>query len=135
MENLKKWFNFGDTISGTTFIGRWVVAMVVQFVGGYIVGTALATGMNMGVLTLGLIIASAGIALQFSTLLKRSRALFEKASASLAFYFAYLLVSITKGFVTGYDVVLDAFVGLTLLTLFGYAIFKNSGVPETGHLG
>ena len=99
MENLKKWFNFSDTVSGTTFLVRWLIAFGVQFLGGYIIGNAIVNDMNMGGLTVGLIIASAGIALQFSTLLKRSRAIFPNVKSAFVFYFAYLVFSITKGFV------------------------------------
>lgn len=130
MENLKKWFNFSDTISGTAFLVRWLIAFAVQFAGGYILGLAIANNMNMGGLSLGLIIASAGIALQFSSLLKRSKAIFESAKGAFAFYFAYLVVSITKGFIEGIDPVLDGFVVITILAMFAYAIFKNSGIPE-----
>ena len=135
MENLKKWFNFGDTVSGTTFLIRWLIAFGVQFLGGYIMGKAIVNDMNMGVLTIGLIIASAGIALQFSTLLKRARAIFTSVKSAFVFYFAYLVFSITKGFVQNVDVVLDVAVGLTILIMFAYAIFKNSGESEVQHLG
>ena len=134
MENLKKLFNFSDTISGTTFTIRWVIATVIQFCGGYLTGFGLVSG-NMGFTMLGLIIASAGIALQFSTLLKRSRAIFSNVKGALAFYFAYLIVSVTKGFINGIDPVLDGFVIITLLGMFAYAIFKNSGMPKIDHLG
>ena len=135
MENLKKWFNFRDTISGSTFLVRWLIAFGIQFVGGYILGLSIVNDMNMGGLTVGLIIASAGIALQFSSLLKRSKAIFNSAKAAFAFYFAYLVLSIAKGFIEGVDVVLDVSVGLAILVMFAYAIFKNSGNPEASHLG
>ena len=134
MENLKKWFNFSDTISGTTFIVRWVIATAIQFGGGYLTGIGLVAG-HMGYTMLGLIIASAGIALQFSTLLKRSRAIFSNAKGAFGFYFAYLVISIAKGFIEGIDPVLDGFVVITLLGMFAYAIFKNSGMPKIDHLG
>lgn len=135
MENLKKWFSFSDTVSGTTFLVRWLIAFAVQFVGGYILGLSIVNNMNMGGLTAGLIIASVGIALQFSTLLKRSRAIFNSVKAAFVFYFAYLVLSITKGFVEGIDLVMDVSIGLAILAMFGYAIFKNSGTPPAQHLG
>lgn len=135
MENLKKWFNFSETISGTTFLVRWLIAFAVQFVGGYIVGLSIINDMNMGGFTVGLIIASAGIALQFSSLLKRSRSIFNSVKAAWAFYFAYLILSITKGFIEGVDVVLNASMGIAILVMFAYAIFKNSGTPPAEHLG
>lgn len=130
MKNLKKWFNFSDTISGTAFLVRWLIAFAIQFAGGYILGLSIANNMNMGGLTLGLIIASTGIALQFSSLLKRSKAIFESIKGAYAFYFAYLVVSITKGFIDGIDPVLNGFVAIIILVMFAYSIFKNSGIPQ-----
>ena len=134
MENLKKLFNFSGTISGTTFILRWVLSTFIQFPGGYLTGIGLASG-HMGYAMMGLIIASVGIALQFSTLLKRSKSIFSNARGAYMFYFAYLIISISKGFVQGIDQTLDGFISITLLGMFAYAIFKNSGTPGVKHLG
>ena len=134
MENLKKWFNFNNTISGTTFILRWVIALVVQFVGGFSLGYGLALD-NVGFSALGLIIASAGIWLQFSSLIKRCRAIFPNPKEYYVFYIVYVLTSIIYGFVKGADIVLSSFVGLVMLVLFGITIFKDSANTEANHLG
>ena len=129
METLKKWFNFSGTLSGTTFLIRWIVATLIQFPGGYLTGLGLAGG-NMGCTMLGLIIASLGIALQFSTLLKRSNALFSTSVKAFVFYFAYLAVSIFQGFAQsmGQEILLLA--NLTMVIMFLYAIFRNSGLAN-----
>lgn len=129
MENLKKWFNFGDTLDGKNFLIRWVIASIIQFPGGYLTGLGLASG-NNGYLVLGLIIATIGIVLQFSTLIKRSKALFSTATKAYVFYTSYLFVSIFQGFAQnmGQDVLVAT--NLVMILMFGYAIFKNSGIAE-----
>lgn len=134
MEILKKLFNFSDTIDGTTFVLRWLLATVIQFPGGYLTGLGLASG-NMGVATLGLMVASVGIFLQFSTLLKRSRALFQPAMNAFIFYVSYVCVSIFRGFAEGFGEEVLIFTSLVMLVMFGIAIFKNSGIPKVDHVG
>lgn len=134
MENLKKWFNFSDTISGITFVLRWVIAMAIQFVGGYTLGYGFGSGI-MGLTMLGLIIASVGIVLQYSTLYKRSKAIYPGFKQHFAFYISYLVISILYGFVQDIDPIMGGFTGIVLLVFFGIAIFKNSGTPEAKHLG
>ena len=129
MENLKKWFNFSDTLNGTNFLIRWVVATLVQFPGGYLTGLGLAKG-HVGYTMLGLIIATVGIALQFSTLLKRSRALFSQATNAFAFYIGYVLVSIFQGFAQNMDQEILIGTNIVMIVMFLYAIFRNSGVAN-----
>ena len=134
MENLKKWFNFSDTISGTTFLLRWLVALAVQFVGGYALGYGFGSGI-MGLTMLGLTIASIGIVLQYSTLYKRSKAIYPSFKQHFTFYLSYLVISILYSFLQDVDPVIGGFTGIVLLVLFGIMIFKNSGDPEAKHLG
>ena len=93
MENLKKWFNFSDTISGVKFLVRWLVAYGIQFLGGYMLGTGFVKSMEGLVLT-GLIVASVGIVIQFSSLMKRSRAILPAVREHYAFYISYICISI-----------------------------------------
>jgi hypothetical protein len=134
MENLKKWFNFDNTISGITFIMRWVIANVIQFGGGFMLGYGLVLG-NIGLTTIGLITAAIGILLQFSTLMKRCKAIFPKPKDYLVFYVAYVLVGIIYGFVKDLDPVISGFSGIVMIVMFCIVIFKNSGNPEIKHLG
>ena len=129
MENLKKWFNFGDTLDGKNFLIRWVIASLIQFPGGYLTGLGLTSG-NNGYTALGLIIATVGIVLQFSTLLKRSRALFSTATNAFLFYVAYVFVSIFQGFAQNMGQEVLVATNLVMVFMFGYAIFKNSGIAE-----
>lgn len=129
METLKKWFNFSDTLNGTNFLIRWIVATLVQYPGGYLLGLGLA-GANMGYTMIGLILASLGIALQFSTLLKRSNALFSMSAKAFVFYFAYLAVSIFQGFAQSMGQEILLVTNLTMVIMFLYAIFRNSGIAN-----
>lgn len=133
MEFLKKLFNFSDTINGIEFLWRWVVAIIVQLPGGYMVGYGIVSGV-MGYVMLGIIIAGLGIALQFSTLMKRSRALF-KAPNNMYFYIAYLAVSIFQGFAEGINEYAVIFSSIVMLLMFVYAIAQNSGIAKVDHKG
>jgi len=133
MELLKKLFNFSDTINGTDFLIRWVAANILQFPGGFLLGIAIVDG-NMGLLTVGIIIAAAGVALQFSTLMKRSRALFNRPNY-LYFYIAYLVVSIFQGFAEGINEYAVIFSSIAMLGMFVYAIAQNSDTPRNEHVG
>ena len=134
MENLKKWFNFGDTISGITFIGRWAVSMLVQFIGGYSLGYGLAGGVP-GLMALGVLITSVGVVLQFSTLLKRSRAIFPAIKSYYAYYTSYVIVSLAYSFLQNVNPILSGFLGLVVLSMFAILIFKNSGTQDVEHIG
>lgn len=134
MENLKKWFNFSDTISGTTFIGRWVLSALIQFVGGYSLGYGLAGGIS-GLMVLGVLITSVGVVLQFSTLLKRSRAIFPAIKSYYAYYMSYVIVSLAYSFLQNVDPILSGFLGLSMLSMFAILIFKNSGTDGVKHIG
>ena len=133
MEFLKKLFNFSDTINGIEFLWRWVVANIIQFPAGMLIGFGIVDGI-MGLTMLGVIIASIGIALQFSTLMKRSRALFE-APKHLYFYIAYLVVSIFQGFAESINEWAGAFSGIVMVAMFVYAIAQNSGIAKVNHKG
>lgn len=133
MEFLKKLFNFSDTISGTDFLIRWVASNILQVPGGMLMGVGIGTGV-LGFTLLGLIIATTGIALQFSTLSKRARALFSKPNY-LYFYIAYLVVSIFQGFAIHINEYVSIASQVVMLGMFLYAIFKNSGITDAKHLG
>jgi len=134
MEFLKKLFNFSDTISGTDFVIRWIASLIIQYPGGFLLGMGLASS-NMGLMTLGLLLAMVGIVLQFSTLMKRSRALFSNKLHVLYFYIGYVLISIFQGFAANISLLVNLVTALVMLSMFGYAIFKNSGTPPAEHLG
>lgn len=133
MEFLKKLFNFSGTINGIEFLWRWVVANIIQLPGGYMVGYGITSGI-MGFTMLGIIIACLGIGLQFSTLMKRSRALF-KAPNNMYFYIAYLAVSIFQGFAESINEYAVIFSSIVMLLMFVYAIAQNSGIPKVNHKG
>lgn len=133
MEFLKKLFNFSGTISGIEFLWRWVVATIVQLPGGLMVGHGIVSGV-IGYVMLGIIISCIGIALQFSTLMKRSRALF-KAPKNMYFYIAYLVVSVFQGFSVSISEYAVIFSNIIMLLMFVYAIAKNSGIPKVDHKG
>ena len=134
MENLKKWFNFGDTISGTTFIGRWILSTLIQFVGGYSLGYGLAAN-NNGLTLIGILVTCVGVVLQFSTLLKRSRSIFSKVTTHYIYYISYVIVSLMYSFLQNVDQIASGFLGLVMLSMFAVLIFKNAEGSDIEHIG
>ena len=135
MELLKKSFNFSDTISGTTFLIRWVISNIIQFPGGLIIGSGIGSGI-MGVTMIGLIIASAGLFLQFSTLMKRSRALFPGGGMKyMYFYLLYVAISILQGFTTDMPLWIGFPIALVMVVIFLYTTFSDSTISKEDHIG
>lgn len=135
MELLKKSFGFTGTISGTTFLIRWAISNIIQFPGGFIIGSGIVSG-NTGVTMIGLIIASAGLFLQFSTLMKRSRALFPGGGMKyMYFYLAYLCLSILQGFTKSMSMWFAFPIALALIVMFLYTAFTDSTISKEDHIG
>ena len=132
MENLKNYFDFSGTVSGVTFLLRWVLATIIQFGGGYMVGMGLSQ--NYGLTMIGFIVSSVGLVLQFSTLRKRTRAIFPN-DTNMVFFFSYILISILSQAIKGNDPAIDGFMGIGIFGMFMVSIFMNSRIPETEHKG
>ena len=134
MELLKKLFNFSETISGVNFLIRWIASIVIQYPGGMLVAYGISGG-SVGLAMLGLMLASCGIFLQFSTLMKRSRALFTNTYHTVLFYFLYIVLSILNGFARNSDPIIAGTVGIAVLLVFCIALFKNSKIAPVDHKG
>lgn len=119
MENLKKYFEFSGTISGTNYFLRNLLAVFVAFIGGFSLGWGIGSE-TMFLTILGLIILAPALWFNICTVYKRASALFPEYAAVItgALVLLQLLDSISVVFS-----VIALVIGLTL-------IFKNSGIEE-----
>jgi uncharacterized membrane protein YhaH (DUF805 family) len=119
MENLKKYFEFSGTISGTNYFLRNLFAVFVAFIGGFSLGWGIGSE-TMFFTILGLIILAPALWFNICTVYKRASALFPEYAAVItgALVLLQLLDSISVIFS-----LIALVIGLTL-------IFKNSGIEE-----
>jgi uncharacterized membrane protein YhaH (DUF805 family) len=119
MENLKKYFEFSGTISGTNYFLRNLFAVFVAFIGGFSLGWGIGSE-TMFFTILGLIILAPALWFNICTVYKRASALFPEYAALItgALVLLQLLDSISVIFS-----LIALVIGLTL-------IFKNSGIEE-----
>lgn len=119
MENLKKYFEFSGTISGTNYFLRNLLAVFVAFIGGFSLGWGLGSE-TMFFTILGLIVLAPALWFNICTVYKRASALFPEYAALITgtLVLLQLLDSISVVFS-----IIALVIGLTL-------IFKNSGIEE-----
>ena len=77
MENVKKYFEFSGTISGTNFFLRNLLSSLIGFVGGFIIGYGISIS-NLGFIGLGLLIVTPATWFSITTLYKRSSAIYPE---------------------------------------------------------
>ena len=119
MENLKKYFEFSGTISGTNYFLRNLLAVFVAFIGGFSLGWGIGSE-TMFFTILGLIILAPALWFNICTVYKRASALFPEYATIItgALVLLQLLDSISVVFS-----LIALVIGLTL-------IFKNSDIEE-----
>ena len=66
MENFKKYFEFGGTISGLNYFLRQLLTSVVAFIGGFTLGYGMGSD-SIGLITLGMVILSPAVWMSFAT--------------------------------------------------------------------
>lgn len=119
MNNLKKYFEFNGTISGTNYFLRNLLAVSVALIGGFLLGFGIGSEVLFFTI-LGLIILVPTLWFNVCTIYKRASALFPKYAALItgSLVLLQLLDSISVIFS-----VIAFVIGLTL-------IFKNSNVEQ-----
>ena len=119
MENLKKYFEFSGTISGTNYFLRNLLAVFIAFIGGFSLGWGLGSESTFFTI-LGLIILVPALWFNICTIYKRSKALFPEYATviTISMVLLQLLDSVSPIFT-----LVGIVIGLTL-------IFKNSDVEE-----
>lgn len=119
MENLKKYFEFSGTISGTNYFLRNLLAVFIAFIGGFSLGWGLGSESTFFTI-LGLIILVPSLWFNICTVYKRSKSLFPEYATviTISMVLLQLLDSVSPIFT-----LIGVIIGLTL-------IFKNSDIEE-----
>lgn len=127
MENLKKYFEFGGTISGVNYFLRQLLASVVAFFGGFTLGYGIGTD-SIGLITLGMMILSPAVWMSFATIYKRCEALFPGLAAS--YTLGIVILQVLNQFIDKTNSIVSALSSIILLGIGLYLIFKNSNIEE-----
>lgn len=75
MNEIKKYFQFTGTISGTNYFLRNLLSYIIAFVGGILIGIGVAQGMGPVVLY-GFLLVIPAVWIQFATIYKRMNSLY-----------------------------------------------------------
>jgi uncharacterized membrane protein YhaH (DUF805 family) len=127
MENFKKYFEFGGTISGLNYFLRQLLTSLVAFIGGFTLGYGIGSD-SIGLITLGLVILSPAVCMSFATIYKRCEALFPGLAAS--YTLGIIILQVLNQFVDKTNSMLSGLASIVLLVIGLYLIFKNSDITE-----
>ena len=127
MENLKKYFEFGGTISGVNYFLRQLLTSVVAFFGGFTLGYGIGAD-SIGLITLGMMILSPAVWMSFATIYKRCEALFPGLAAS--YTLGIIILQVLNQFIDKTNSIVSALASIILLGIGLYLIFKNSNIEE-----
>ena len=127
MENLKKYFEFGGTISGLNYFLRQLLTSVVAFFGGFTLGYGIGAD-SIGLITLGIAILSPAVWMSFATIYKRCEALFPGLAAS--YTSGIIILQVLNQFIDKNNSILSGMSTIILLGVGLYLIFKNSDIVE-----
>jgi uncharacterized membrane protein YhaH (DUF805 family) len=125
MENFKKYFEFGGTISGLNYFLRQLLTSVVAFIGGFTLGYGMGSD-SIGLITLGMVILSPAVWMSFATIYKRCEALFPGQAS--AYTSGIVILQVLSQFMG--KTALSGLTSLILLVIGLYLIFKNSNIVE-----
>ena len=126
MNQFEKYFRFSDTINGTNYILRQLLATVFAFLGGFAVGVGIGQGYTI-LLILGIIVAAGSIWLSLSTMYKRFEALHpNQAGVFTVSLFTLQTVSTGISDMGTIDVLVKLFLGIVGL----YLVFANSKIEN-----
>ena len=126
MIQFEKYFRFSDTINGTNYILRQLLATVFAFLGGFAVGVGIGQGYTI-LLILSIIVAAGSIWLSLSTMYKRFEALHpNQAGVFTVSLFTLQTVSTGISDMGIIDVLVKLFLGIVGL----YLVFANSKIEN-----
>lgn len=126
MNYIIKFFNFKDTINGTTYFLRNLLASAIAFLGGFSLGWGIAN-QNYGLVSLGAVVVAIALAFQYSSLFKRMKSLFPENTVVLTVVVA--LLQLLAQMVKPYEY-LNISVTISLVIIAFILIFKNSGIEK-----
>jgi len=124
MQDLKKYFDFSGTISGSTYLLRNIIASVAAFLGGVLIGYGLVQ--STGMIMLGLLVLAPAFWLSITSIYKRFNALYPRNANE---YTAGLIfLQILSGF--GKDQLWGNLISLVLIVIACVLIFRNSNIEN-----
>jgi urea transporter len=126
MNYILKFFNFKDTINGTTYFLRNLLASAIAFLGGFSLGWGIAN-QNYGLVSLGAVVVAIALAFQYSSLFKRMKSLFPENTVLYTVVVA--LTQLLAQMVKPYEY-LNITVTICLVIVAFILIFKNSGIEK-----
>ena len=126
MNYILKFFNFKDTINGTTYFLRNLLASAIAYLGGFSLGWGIAN-QNYGLVSLGAVVVAIALAFQYSSLFKRMKSLFPENTVVLTVVVA--LLQLLAQMVKPYEY-LNISVTISLVIIAFILIFKNSGIEK-----
>ena len=118
MENLKKYFDFSGTISGSTYLLRNIIASLSAFIGGFLIGYGMVE--SVGLIMLGMIILAPACWFSLTNIYKRFNA--------KEYTIGLLFLQILSGF--GKDQVWGTLVEIVLIIIACVLIFRNSNIEK-----
>lgn len=122
--NIKKYFQFSETINGTNYFLRQLLSSVGAFLGGFLIGFGLINE-QMGLFSLGLLIISVAIWFSLVSMYKRISS-FEPENAGVLTSVFFSLQILNTFFPDGNPVGIILTLGLAIIGL--YLIFANSNI-------
>tara|TARA_R110000868_G_scaffold73338_1_gene212820 strand:+ start:3029 stop:3418 length:390 start_codon:yes stop_codon:yes gene_type:complete len=126
MEQIKKYFQFSGTISGSTYFLRNALATVLGFFAGYGMGYSFSVG-EMGLLTVFLLLFTPILYFQLTTIYKRILSLFPDNPSLYTGVLVSLQIIMTA---MHQDNPVRSILTLILLVFGGILIFKNSNIEH-----
>ena len=124
MENLKKYFDFSGTISGSTYLLRNIIASLSAFIGGFLIGYGMVE--SVGLIMLGMIILAPACWFSLTNIYKRFNALYPRSAKE--YTIGLLFLQILSGF--GKDQVWGTLVEIVLIIIACVLIFRNSNIEN-----
>lgn len=126
MNKLKKYFQFSETINGTNYFLRQILAAIIAFIGGTFIGVGIGQVLSI-LLILGIIVAGGAIWFSLVTMYKRFSSLHpQQASVLTISYFSLQTLSTMFTEMESFGLILKlllVFVGL-------YLIFAKSNIKN-----
>lgn len=120
--NIKKYFQFSETINGTNYFLRQLLSSLGAFLGGFLIGFGLINE-QMGLFSIGLLIISVAIWFSLVSMYKRISS-FEPKNAGILTSVFFSLQILNTFFPDGNPVGIILTLGLAIVGL--YLIFANS---------
>jgi hypothetical protein len=127
MQDLKKYFEFSGTISGSNYLLRNLIAGIGAFIGGFLIGYGIVE--STGIIMLGMLVLAPACWLSITNIYKRFNALYPRNAKeyTMGLVFLQILSGFGKGETWG------DLISLVLIVIACVLIFRNSNI--TNHEG